>query len=260
MARKKSSFNIPEPKLPTSLRITPSSFTKRRKRDQDDAGSNTGGPLLVSDPTAPSGALASESRASPSPVPARELTGSSPSWCAVHIVSRTHPLYRAAVDRSLTFDSVLAECQSGSSRDPVGIQSGTNFRIFGTFGPVGKPCTTPPLRTPPVLSQTWATQIIYLYIIHYIYILYIIYILYFYILYYILYIIFIFYILYFILYIILFICYILYFILYIIYLYIIYNIIFYMFYFIIYYSLYCMLYFLYIIFIYCILYVVYLLI
>ena len=98
--------------MPTSLPITPSSSTKRRKRrkrDQDDAGSNTEGPLLVSDPTAPSGALASESRASPSPVPARELTGSSPSWCAVHIVSRTHPLYRAAVDRSLTFDSVLAE-------------------------------------------------------------------------------------------------------------------------------------------------------
>ena len=34
--------------------------------------------------------------------------------------------------------------QSGSSQDPVGIQSGTNFRIFGTtFGPAGKQPKSP---------------------------------------------------------------------------------------------------------------------
>jgi len=34
---------------------------------------------------------------------------------------------------------LFEETQSGSNRDLVGTQSGTNFRVFGTtFGPVGK--------------------------------------------------------------------------------------------------------------------------
>ena len=64
--------------MPTSLPITPSRSTRRRKRDQDDAGSITeaSSGALASESTAPSGALASESTA-PSGALASESTAPS---------------------------------------------------------------------------------------------------------------------------------------------------------------------------------------
>ena len=89
-------FNSPEAKVPRTLPCPPSS-AKRRKTNQEDPP--------IEGPVASSTAAGSASL----PTVLSSQPKASPPWCAVHIVSRTNPVYRVAVDRAQTFDSCFAE-------------------------------------------------------------------------------------------------------------------------------------------------------